>query len=68
MEAPSAAMFNLPSGTIIKREFCRSRATGSSSNRYTKTSVKDKAVAAKKLEEAVLGKEKIVRMPPRKAS
>ncbi len=35
---------------------------------YTKTSVKERAVAAKKLEEALLGKEKIVRMPPRKAS
>jgi len=46
----------------------RGHGVGVAIEEYTKTSVKDKAVAAKKLEEAVLGKEKIVRMPPRKAS
>lgn len=35
---------------------------------YTKTSVKDRAIAARKLEEEVLGKPKVVRMPRRKAS
>jgi hypothetical protein len=35
---------------------------------YTKTSVKDRAVAARKLEESVLGKRKVVRMPQPKAS
>jgi hypothetical protein len=35
---------------------------------YTKTSVKDRAVAARKLEEEVLGKRKVVRMPRWKAS
>ena len=30
---------------------------------YTKTSVKDRAVAAKKLEEAILGKSKVVTIP-----
>lgn len=35
---------------------------------YTKTSVKDRAVAAKKLEQEVLGKGKVVKMPRRKAS
>jgi len=38
-------------------------------NDYTKTTVKDRAAAAKKLEDSVLGKkEKVVRMPRRKAS
>jgi integrase len=46
----------------------RGHGVGVAIEEYTKTSVKDKAVAARKLEEAVLGKEKIVRMPPRKAS
>jgi integrase len=46
----------------------RGHGVGVAIEEYTKTSVKDKAVAAKKLEEAVLGKEKVVRMPPRKAS
>jgi integrase len=46
----------------------RGHGVGVAIEEYTKTSVKDKAVAAKKLEQAVLGKEKIVRMPPRKAS
>jgi len=46
----------------------RGHGVGVAIEEYTKTSVKDKAVAAKKLEDAVLGKEKIVRMPPRKAS
>jgi hypothetical protein len=35
---------------------------------YTKTSVKDRAAAAKKLEQEVLGKPKVVKMPRRKAS
>lgn len=35
---------------------------------YTKTSVKDRAVAANKLGQEVLGKRKVVRMPKRKAS
>jgi integrase len=46
----------------------RGHGVGVAIEEYTKTSVKDKAVAAKMLEEAVLGKEKIVMMPPRKAS
>lgn len=46
----------------------RGHGVGVAIEEYTKTSVKDKAVATKKLEEAVLGKKKIVRMPPRKAS
>jgi len=46
----------------------RGHGVGVAIEEYTKTSVKDKAVAAKKLEQPVLGKEKIVRMPPRKAS
>ena len=39
------------------------RGHGVAIEQYTKTSVKDKAVAAKKLEQAVLGKEKVDRMP-----
>jgi len=35
-------------------------------NEYTKTSVADRATAAKKLEESVLGK--VIRMPKRRAS
>ncbi len=35
---------------------------------YTKTSVKDRAIAARKLEQEVLGKPKVVKMPRRKAS
>jgi len=46
----------------------RGHGVGVTIEEYTKTSVKERAVAAKKLEEALLGKEKIVRMPPRKAS
>jgi hypothetical protein len=46
----------------------RGRGVGVAIEEYAKTSVKDRAVAAKKLEEAVLGKEKIVSMPARKAS
>ncbi len=46
----------------------RGHGVGVAIEEYTKTSVKDRAVAARKLEDSVLGKEKIVRMPPRKAS
>jgi integrase len=46
----------------------RGHGVGVAIEEHTKTSVKDKTLAAKKLEEAVLGKEKIVRMPPRNAS
>ena len=46
----------------------RGRGVGVSIDEYAKTSVKDKAVAAKKLEQAAPGKGKIVRMPPQKAS
>ena len=46
----------------------RGHSVGVAIEEYTKTSVKDRAVAARKLEQEVLGKRKIVRMPPRKAS
>jgi hypothetical protein len=44
----------------------RGHGVGVAIEEYTKTSLKDKAVAAKKLEDAVKGK--VVRMPERKAS
>ena len=43
----------------------RGHGVGVAIEEYTKTSLKDRAVAAKKLEEAVLGKPKVVRMAPR---
>ena len=43
----------------------RGHGVGVAIEEYTKTSLKDRAVAAKKLEEAVLGKPKVVRMVPR---
>jgi integrase len=46
----------------------RGHGVGVAIEEYTKTSVKDRAVAAKKLEQEVLGKPKVVRMPRRKAS
>ena len=46
----------------------RGHGVGVAIEEYTKTSVKDRAIAARKLEEEVLGKPKIVRMPRRKAS
>src|SRR5579885_3223992 len=46
----------------------RGHGVGVAVDEYTKTSVKDRAIAARKLEEEVLGKPKIVRMPRRKAS
>jgi integrase len=46
----------------------RGHGVGVAIEEYTKTSVKDRAVAAKKLEQEVLGKRKVVRMPRRKAS
>jgi integrase len=46
----------------------RGHGVGVSIEEYTKTSVEDRAVAAKKLEESVLGKKKVVRMVPLKAS
>ena len=46
----------------------RGHGVGVAIEEYTKTSLKDRAVAAKQLEEAVLGKPKIIRMPRRKAS
>ena len=42
----------------------RGHGVGVAIEEYTKTSLKDRAVAAKKLEEAVLGKPKVVRMSP----
>lgn len=44
----------------------RGHGVGVAINEYTKTSVADRATAAKKLEESVLGK--VTRMPKRKAS
>jgi hypothetical protein len=44
----------------------RGHGVGVAIEEYTKTSLKDRAVAAKKLEDAVLGK--VIRMPQRKAS
>jgi len=46
----------------------RGHSVGVAIEEYTKTSVKDRAAAARKLEQEVLGKRKIVRMPSRKAS
>jgi integrase len=46
----------------------RGHGVGVAIEEYTKTSVKDRAIAARKLEEEVLGKPKVVRMPRRKAS
>ena len=46
----------------------RGHGVGVAIEEYTKTSVKDRAAAAKKLEQEVLGKPKVVRMPRRKAS
>jgi integrase len=46
----------------------RGHGVGVAIEEYTKTSVKDRAAAAKKLEQEVLGREKIVKMPRRKAS
>jgi integrase len=46
----------------------RGHGVGVSIEEYTKTSLKDRAVAARKLEDAVLGKPKVVRMTRRKAS
>jgi hypothetical protein len=46
----------------------RGHGVGVAIEEYTKTSLKDRAVAAKKLEQEVLGKRKVVRMPRRKAS
>lgn len=46
----------------------RGHGVGVSIEEYTKTTVQDKAAAAKKLEQEVLGKGKLVRMPKRKAS
>ncbi|MEN6336907.1 MAG: tyrosine-type recombinase/integrase, partial [Phycisphaerales bacterium] len=46
----------------------RGHGVGVAINEYTKTSVEDRALAAKKLEGAVLGKAKVIRMPRKKAS
>jgi len=46
----------------------RGHGVGVAIEEYTKTTVKDKAAAARKLEQEVLGKGKLVRMPKRKAS
>jgi hypothetical protein len=46
----------------------RGHGVGVSIEEYTKTSLKDRAVAARKLEDAVLGKSKLVRMTRRKVS
>lgn len=46
----------------------RGHGVGVAIEEYTKTSLNDRAMAARKLEEAVLGKAKVVRMPGRKAS
>ena len=43
----------------------RGHGVGVAIEEYTKTSLQDRAVAARKLEEAVLGKPKVVRMAPR---
>ena len=45
----------------------RGHGVGVAIEEYTKTSLKDRATAAKKLEESVLGKRKVVRMAPLKA-
>jgi hypothetical protein len=46
----------------------RGHGVGVAIEEYTKTPLTDRAVAAKKLEEAVLGKPKVIGMPRRKAS
>jgi hypothetical protein len=46
----------------------RGHEVGVATEEYTKTSVKDRAAAAKRLEEEVPGKRKVVRMPRRKPS
>jgi integrase len=46
----------------------RGHGVGVAIEEYTKTSVKDRAAAARKLEQEVLGKGKVVKMPRRKAS
>src|SRR5215813_14390849 len=46
----------------------RGHGVGVAIEEYTKTSVKDRAAAAKKLEESVLGKKKVVRIDQPKAS
>jgi integrase len=46
----------------------RGHGVGVAIEEYTKTSLKDRAVAARKLEESVLGKKNVVRMPQPKAS
>ena len=46
----------------------RGHGVGVAIEEYTKTSMEDRAVAAKKLEESVIGKKKVVRMPRPKAS
>ena len=46
----------------------RGHGVGVAIEEYTKTSVKDRAAAAKKLEQEVLGKGKVVKMPRGKAS
>ena len=46
----------------------RGHGVGVAIEEYTKTSLRDRAAAAKKLEESVLGRDRIVRMPRPKAS
>jgi hypothetical protein len=46
----------------------RGHGVGVAIEEYVKTSLKDRAVAARKLEESVLGKKTVVRMPQPKAS
>jgi integrase len=46
----------------------RGHGVGVAIEEYTKTSLRDRAIAARKLEESVLGKKKVVRMPRPKAS
>jgi integrase len=46
----------------------RGHGVGVAIEEYTKTSLRDRTIAARKLEEEVLGKPKVVRMPRRKAS
>ena len=46
----------------------RGHGVGVSIEEYTKTTLKDRAVAARKLEEAVLGKAKVVAMHRRKSA
>jgi hypothetical protein len=46
----------------------RGHGVGVSIEEYTKTTLKDRAVAARKLEEAVLGTAKLVKMPRKKSA